>query len=72
VVSRTTGLSTGAPRRSAIRCMVQSETVIPPSTRRTVSPAPGQSRRMASQRSRVWNATLSSAARAISAGPVPA
>ena len=34
-----------------------------------VAPASGQSARIASTRSRVWKATLSSAARASSAGP---
>ncbi len=53
--------------------MVQSLAVMPPSTRSTVPPpAPGfQSAFIASIRSRVWWQTLSSAARAISAGPVP-
>ena len=56
--------------------MVQSLATMPPSTRSTVaSPvsdqsAPDQSERIASIRSRVWKATLSSAARANSRGPL--
>ena len=59
---------------SARNCIVQSDATIPPSTRSTVSAdpcqsPPCQSACIASIRSRVWYATLSSAARANSAGP---
>ena len=55
VVSRIFGRSTGASSMSARNCSAQSEAVIPPSTLSTVSASPsGQSRRIASSRSRVW------------------
>jgi hypothetical protein len=54
VVSRTFGRSTGAPMMSDRNCIAKSLAVMPPSTRRMPSVAPGQSARIASRRSRVW------------------
>ncbi len=56
MVSWIIGRSTGALSRSASRCMVQSEAVMPPSTRSTVlaALASGQSVRIAAHRSKVW------------------
>ena len=70
VVSITRGRRTGMPSRSAWYCMSQSFATAPPSTcsARTRAPA---SRAMASTRSRLWNASDSSAARTMCARVVP-
>ena len=73
VVSRICGRSTGASMMSAKNCIVQSEALMPPSTRKTGAasiPAAAKSSRIAPSKSRVWRQTDSNAARAISARPL--
>ena len=66
VVSVFAGRSTGTPSKSAWNCSSRSLRAAPPSTRSSASGWP-QSCCMASMRSAVWNAMLSSAARAMCA-----
>ena len=64
MVSLITGRITGTPRMSAWNCMRVSLTTMPPSTLSSVRSTP-ESAFIASITSRLWNATASSAARAM-------